>query len=126
MAHSLESRVPFLDREVFELSATIPTKQKVSTTQTKIALRQAAERAIPHDWAQKEKLGFPVPVVNWLRQDQYYQQVRDAFTSDAASQFFNIDALVKLLDEHKAGTSDDTRRIWIIYAFLVWYEQYFN
>ena len=61
MAHSFESRVPFLDREVFALAATVPTPQKVSERQTKIALREAAERTIPHDWAQKEKLGFPCP-----------------------------------------------------------------
>ena len=67
MAHSLESRVPFLDKEVFNVSRTIPTPLKANDEQTKITLREAAERAIPKDWAQKEKLGFPVPVVNWLR-----------------------------------------------------------
>lgn len=125
MAHSLESRVPFLDKEVFELSSTVPTEQKVSDSQTKIALRQAAECAIPHDWAQKEKLGFPVPVVNWLRQDKYYEQVRAVFMSENAARFFNKDTLVELLDKHRAGDIDNSRRIWIVYAFLVWYEQFF-
>ena len=124
MAHSLESRVPFLDREVFRLAATIPPSQKVSESQTKIALRQAAERAIPHDWAQKEKLGFPVPVAAWLREERRYEQVKEAFTSDDAARFFNVPALVQLLDEHRAGT-DRSRRIWIVYSFLVWYRVYF-
>ena len=124
MAHSLESRVPFLDREVFRLAATIPTSQKVSERQTKIALREAAERAIPRDWAQKQKLGFPVPVVSWLREEPYFQQVRQVFTSADAARFFNTAELVRLLDEHRAG-SDNSRRIWIVYSFLVWYRVYF-
>lgn len=124
MAHSLESRVPFLDREVFAMSATIPTRQKVSDTQTKLTLRQAAERAIPRDWAQKEKLGFPVPVVNWLRQDRYYNEVKGWFTGDLAERFFDTGELVRILDEHRAG-ADRSRKIWIVYMFLVWYRIYF-
>ena len=124
MAHSLESRVPFLDRAVFDLSASIPTSQKLSESQTKVTLRQAAERAIPRDWAQKEKLGFPVPVVSWLRDEQYYDQVKREFESEYAKRFFNDAELVRLLDEHRAGT-DNSRRIWIIYSFLVWYRVFF-
>lgn len=124
MAHSLESRVPFLDKEVFNISRTIPTPLKADGEQTKITLREAAERAIPKDWAQKEKLGFPVPVVNWLRQDRYYEQVKEWFTGDIASKFFDTDELVRLLDEHKAG-ADRSRKIWIVYMFLMWYKIYF-
>ena len=125
MAHSLESRVPFLDKEVFNVAASIPTALKVSDHQTKITLRQAAERAIPTDWAQKQKLGFPVPVANWLKQDKYYELVKGWFTGEEAQRFFNTDELVRLLDEHKAGTRDNTRRIWIVYMFLMWYRIYF-
>ena len=125
MAHSLESRVPFLDTQVFGVSATIPTRLKVSNEQSKLTLRQAAERAIPQAWAQKQKLGFPVPVVGWLRQDTYYNQVKEWFTGPEAQQFFNTDELVRLLDEHKAGTRDNTRKIWIIFMFLMWYRIYF-
>ena len=126
MAHSLESRVPFLDREVFALSATIPVSQKVSEHQTKIVLRQAAERAIPRDWAQKEKLGFPVPVAAWLREDRYYELVRREFTSAEAARFFDTDELVRLLDEHRAASIDNSRRIWIVYSFLLWYRVFFG
>ena len=124
MAHSLESRVPFLDREVFALAASIPTSQKVTEHQTKVTLRQAAERVIPRDWAQKEKLGFPVPVVSWLREERYFEQVKAAFTSDVAARFFDVGQLVRLLDEHRAG-ADRSRRIWIIYSFLIWYRVFF-
>ena len=124
MAHSLESRVPFLDKEVFNVSRTIPTPLKANDEQTKITLREAAERAIPKDWAQKEKLGFPVPVVNWLRQDRYYDEIKEWFTGDIAARFFNTDELVKLLDEHRGG-ADRSRKIWIVYMFLMWYKIYF-
>ena len=124
MAHSLESRVPFLDRRVFDVSATIPTPLKANESQTKLTLREASERAIPKDWAQKEKLGFPVPVVNWLREDRYYNQVKEWFTGDIAREFFNTDELVRLLDEHKGG-ADRSRKIWIVYMFLMWYKIYF-
>ena len=125
MAHSLESRVPFLDRGVFDLARTIPTPLKTNEHQTKIALREAAERAIPSQWAQKEKLGFPVPVVNWLREDRYYQQVKEWFTGPEAQQFFNVDQLLKLLDEHRAG-ADNSRKIWICFMFLMWYRIFFT
>ena len=124
MAHSLESRVPFLDREVFALSATIPSPQKVSESQTKIVLRQAAERAIPHDWAQKEKLGFPVPLAGWLREERYFNLVKQAFASAEAARFFDTHELMRLLDEHLAG-ADNSRRIWIVYSFLLWYQVFF-
>ncbi len=124
MAHSLESRVPFLDRRVFDVSATIPTRLKATGEQTKITLREASERAIPRDWAQKEKLGFPVPVVNWLREERYYNLVKEWFTGDIAREFFNTDELVRLLDEHKAG-ADRSRKIWIVFMFLMWYKIYF-
>lgn len=124
MAHSLESRVPFLDLPVFDVSRTIPTALKVSDDQTKLTLRDASERAIPRDWAQKEKLGFPVPVVNWLREPRYYDEVKRWFTSPLAKQFFDTDELVRLLDEHKAG-ADRSRKIWIVYMFLMWYQIYF-
>ena len=124
MAHSLESRVPFLDRAVFELAASIPTTQKVAEAQTKVTLREAAERVVPRDWAQKEKLGFPVPVSSWLRENRYYELVKREFASKEAARFFDVDELRRLLDEHRAG-ADNSRRIWIVYSFLIWYRIYF-
>ena len=125
MAHSLESRVPFLDKRVFELSATIPTSMKVDERQTKRPLRSASENRIPQDWAQKEKLGFPVPIVNWLREDRYAKQVREAFEGAVAQEFFDTNMLVSLMNEHLAG-KDNSRKIWLIYMFLTWYGVYFE
>lgn len=125
MAHSLESRVPFLDKEVFKLAASIPTDQRINSHQTKISLREASERVLPKDWAQKEKLGFPVPLVAWLREDEHANEARKWFTSAEATQFFNTEELSRLIDDHVAEKADNSRKIWIIWMFLMWYRIYF-
>ena len=111
MAHSLECRVPFLDKEVFEIAKGIPLHEKVSGDKTKIALREAAKSTIPEAWANKKKLGFPVPMVSWLREDKYYSKIADAFTGKAANKFFNTDYLMQILNEHKANKADNSRKI---------------
>lgn len=126
MANSLEVRVPFLDKEVFELARTIPTKYKVTDKNTKVAMREAAHRYLPDMVAEKKKLGFPVPIRIWLKEDKYYNIVKESFTSKAAAKFFNVDEIVKLLDRHKAGKEDNSRKIWTIFMFLVWYQEFFG
>ena len=125
MANSLELRVPFLDRKVFELASHIPTKCKVNANQTKIAMRGAAEKTIPAKTADKKKLGFPVPVRAWLRDEQYAGVVRKAFNTPAAEQFFRTKELNAMLDQHISGKRDNWRQIWCIFMFLVWYDEYF-
>ena len=125
MANSLELRVPFLDRKVFELACRIPTSCKVSAAQTKIAMRGAAEKTIPPKTADKKKLGFPVPVRAWLREEKYAAILREAFASDAAEKFFNTAALNKMLDQHLSGKRDNWRQLWCVFIFLVWYDEYF-
>ena len=126
MAHSLEVRVPFLDRDVFEVARKVPLKYKVTKENTKFAMRQAAHRYLPDMVAEKKKLGFPVPIRIWLKEDKYYNTVKDAFTSPSAAEFFNVDEIVKLLDDHRNGKNDNSRKIWAIYMFLVWYKRYFE
>ena len=125
MANSLELRVPFLDRKVFELACRIPTRCKVNAQQTKIAMRGAAEMTIPPKTADKKKLGFPVPVRAWLREEKYAAILREAFGSEAAQKFFNTGALNKMLDEHVSGKRDNWRQLWCVFIFLVWYDEYF-
>ena len=125
MANSLELRVPFLDKEVMKLAQRIPTKYRVNETNTKYAMRLAALRRMPKKWAGKKKLGFPVPTRVWLKQDKYYQLVKEKFTGEVANTYFDTDRLVKLLDQHKEGKADNSRKIWTVYTFLVWYDQYF-
>ena len=125
MANSLELRVPFLDRKVFELASHIPTKHKVNASQTKIAMRGAALKTIPEKTADKKKLGFPVPVRAWLRDERYAATVREAFNTEAANEFFNTAELNKMLDQHMSGKRDNWRQIWCVFIFLVWYNEYF-
>lgn len=125
MRHSLECRVPFMDREVYKLAKTIPTKYKLAEGTTKYALRKAARRHIPEATAMKKKLGFPVPIGLWLREDKYYEQVKASFESPAAQKFFNTKELVKMLDQHKKGKLDNSKKIWVVYMFLMWYDVYF-
>lgn len=126
MAHSLEVRVPFLDKEVFNVARTIPTKYKVNQSNTKYAMRMAAHRYLPDMVAEKKKLGFPVPIRIWLKDDHYYNIVKEAFTSKTAKQYFKTDEIVKFLDRHKQGKEDNSRKIWTIYMFLVWHKQFFE
>ena len=125
MANSLELRVPFLDRKVFELACRIPTEHKVTAGQTKIAMRGAAEMTIPARTADKKKLGFPVPVRAWLRDETYASRVRAAFHTPAAAEFFNVAELDRMLDQHMSGKRDNWRQIWCVFIFLVWYDEYF-
>ena len=130
MANSLEVRVPFLDKKVFELAKTLPLSYKVRAPKTKVALRAAAEKVIRSKTAKKKKLGFPIPIRVWLREEKYYQRVREMFLSEAANEFFNTKLLLKMLDEHKAGKNtnektDHSRKIWTVYIFLVWYDRFF-
>ncbi len=126
MAHSLELRVPFLDRKVMELAERIPVKHRVTETETKYAMRLAALQACPPQTANKKKLGFPVPIRVWLKEDKYYNIVKEKFTSPESAQFFHTDKLVALLDDHRAGKYDYSRKIWTVFSFLVWYDVYFK
>lgn len=125
MANSLEVRVPFLDKEVMKLAQTLPLSYKVDAPKTKIALRAAADRVIQKKTAEKKKLGFPIPIRVWLREDKYYNRVKEMFASKSAEEFFRTDYLNRLLEEHKSGKQDNSRKIWTVYIFLIWYERFF-
>ena len=126
MANSLELRVPFLDKRVMELAQKIPTECRVNRTSTKLALREAARRTLPERTAMKDKLGFPVPIRVWLREDDCYQTVKTALESETAKKYFNVKNLIKMLDKHKNGNADLSRKIWTVYTFLVWHSQFFE
>lgn len=126
MANSLELRVPFLDKEVFQVARTIPTNLRVNGKNTKYAMRKAALRRMPEKTAQKRKLGFPVPTRVWLKDETYYNVVKAAFESETAEKFFHTDILVEWLDKHYEGKEDNSRKVWTVYVFLVWYNIYFS
>ncbi|MDD3137350.1 MAG: asparagine synthase (glutamine-hydrolyzing) [Lachnospiraceae bacterium] len=125
MANSLEVRVPFLDKKVLELAQTLPLNYKVQAPKTKVALRAAADKVIQSKTAEKKKLGFPIPIRVWLKEDKYYLRVKEQFASVGAKEFFDTVYLNRLLEEHKEGKYDNSRKIWTVYIFLLWYDRYF-
>ncbi|GMB10368.1 MAG: asparagine synthase (glutamine-hydrolyzing) [Candidatus Improbicoccus devescovinae] len=126
MANSLELRVPFLDKKVFEIAARLPKKFKITKKHTKFALRLASLSMIPLKTANESKLGFPVPIKVWLRQKEYYEKVKKEFQSKVAGEFFNIKEICRLLVRHYQKKCDYSRKIWTIYIFIVWYNIYFG
>ncbi len=126
MANSLEVRVPFLDKKVFDVARKIPADYRVNRRATKYVFRMAAKDYLPEEVASKKKLGFPVPIRVWLKEDKYYARVKHAFNSEGAKKYFNTDKIMKYLDDHRAGKADNSRKIWTIYMFLVWYDRFFG
>lgn len=125
MASSLEVRVPLLDKELMKVSEQVPTKYLINAENTKYAFRQAAARHLPEEWYNREKLGFPVPIKDWLREEKYYKIIRSLFEQEFVKEFFDQEKILKLLDDNFAGKADGRRKIWTIYTFLTWYQVYF-
>ncbi len=126
MASSLEGRVPFIDKEVFKVASSLPLDYKVTKGNTKVALREAAKKVIPTEAYKKKKLGFPVPIRDWMREDDVYNEIKTTFESDNASKFFNQKYLIKMLDKHRKQKKDNYRKIWTVYCFLKWYNVFFD
>ncbi|MEV1292624.1 asparagine synthase (glutamine-hydrolyzing) [Pseudonocardia sp. NPDC049635] len=123
MAHSLELRVPFLDPEVFEIASSLPQSQKIthgSNGTTKYALRRACEGIIPPHVLNRPKLGFPVPIRHWLR-DEMYAWARDILQNSGAGHLIDLQAVHRMLDAHREGPIDHSRRIWAVLVFLIWH-----
>lgn len=124
MANSLEVRVPFLDKNLISSVIGIPSKYKIVGNETKYAFREVCKESLDDKWASKKKLGFPVPIREWIKDEDVYKKIYDMFSN--SSEFFKTDKIIKLLDEHKNGKRDNSRKIWTIYSFLVWYQEYFS
>ena len=121
MAHSIELRVPYLDREVMREAAAYPAAYKIAGD-TKAVLRAAANKTLPDAWANRTKKGFPVPIAKWLEDPAFSQIVKDAFSSDVAAEYFDADKLRALL----ADPAHNRRKIWTAYTFLTWHDQFFG
>ncbi|MDQ3405591.1 MAG: asparagine synthase (glutamine-hydrolyzing) [Actinomycetota bacterium] len=120
MANSLELRVPFLDPEVFRVASTIPLDQKITRETTKFALRQALRRVVPAHVLNRRKLGFPVPIRLWLREEMY-DWARDIIMQSQTEALIDKNAVMSLLEEHRSGSLDHSRRIWALLVFMLWH-----
>ena len=98
---------------------------KLNCNTTKYAFRLAAEKMIPTDAHKKKKLGFPVPLKEWIKDDLFYNDIKEKFESPAAEKFFNKKKILRLLELHKSGKKDCYKKIWAIYSFIVWYKNFF-
>ena len=124
-AAGLEIRMPLTDRRIFDIASRIPAKYKVNDEQNKVVIRTAAAKVLPEEIAFRKKLGFIVPIRIWMADERYNQDVQAKFHSDMAAKFFNVEEIQAIFDEYIGGNSDNWRKVWTIYTFLVWYEEYF-
>lgn len=124
-ACGLEIRMPLTDRRIFDIASRMPSRFKVNDEMNKVAFRTAAAKVLPEEIAFRKKLGFIVPVRIWLADERYNADVREKFSSDYAAEFFNLPEIQAIYDEYVGGNSDNWRKVWTIYTFLVWYEEYF-
>lgn len=126
MASSIEGRVPFIDKEVFKVASHLPFDYKVTKENTKVALRAAAKEVIPTEAYKKKKLGFPVPVREWIKEGDFKEEVEKTLNSDVANKYFNTKIINKMFEEHINGKKDNYRKIWTIYTFIKWYQVFFE
>ena len=124
-AAGLEVRMPLTDLRIFDIASRMPSKYKVNEEQNTVAFRTAAQKMLPEEIAFRKKLGFIVPIRIWMADDRYNQDVRAKFHSEMAEKFFNVEEINTIFDEYVGGNSDNWRKVWTIYTFLVWYEEYF-
>jgi len=124
-AAGLEIRMPLTDRRIFDIASRIPSRYKVTEEQNKVAIRTAAAKVLPEEIAFRKKLGFIVPIRIWMADERYNQDVQAKFHSKMAEKFFNVEEINAIFDEYIGGNSDNWRKVWTIYTFLVWYEEYF-
>lgn len=123
MAHSLELRVPFLDKELFEFARTIPTDYRLGGGTTKYVFRKAMEGIIPDFILNRPKLGFPVPLRDWLkgpRGGELLEQIR----ASGIDHILRIAEAERMLKLHRNGQGDYSRLLWAVYIFALWHSTY--
>ena len=121
MANSLELRVPFLDPEVFAVASRLPYDQKITRTTTKYALRRALEPIVPAHVLNRAKLGFPVPIRHWLRAGELMDWAYGMIDTSQAGHLVDIAAVRTMLDAHRSGDGDHSRRLWTVLIFMLWH-----
>ncbi|MFT4088475.1 MAG: asparagine synthase (glutamine-hydrolyzing) [Gordonia sp. (in: high G+C Gram-positive bacteria)] len=121
MANSLELRVPFLDKEVFRVAEGLPYDEKIAHDTTKYALRRALEQIVPPHVLHRRKLGFPVPLRHWLAGTEMYDWAHEVITTSDTGDIFDKQFVLQMLNEHRAGTVDNSRRLWTVICYMIWY-----
>lgn len=123
MAASLELRTPFLDKEVFKVARELPSDIRIANGTTKYILRKAAESFVPDNVLYRKKLGFPVPIRHWLK-DEMNSWVKGIIADSQTDHLINKSYVLGLLEDHCAGKLDNSRKIWTVITFMVWHKLY--
>ena len=126
MMFGLEARTPFLDKKVFEVARKLPSSAKIKGTTTKPALRLAASKSIPNESYNRKKLGFPVPLREWMKDDDLYNEIKEKFMGKTAQKFFKQNKILKLLEKQRDDNKNMYKKVWTIYTFIIWYDQFFG
>ncbi|HHP1053521.1 asparagine synthase (glutamine-hydrolyzing) [Bacillus cereus] len=122
-AHSLELRVPFLDKEVFDVASKIPTELKIANRTTKAILREAVRGIVPDHVLDRKKLGFPVPIRHWLK-DEMYDWALNIIKESKTEHLIDKKYVLNLLEAHRTDKGDHSRKIWTVLTFMVWHQIY--
>ncbi len=121
MAHSLELRVPFLDYKVADFARKLQPELKWKNYTTKYLLRKVADRILTPEIARRKKLGFPTPVGKWFDSSQTALYVRIT-ENHYIREHFNIEIIVKLIEDHVSGRMDNARKIYLLLLLALWYD----
>ena len=125
MMFGIEARTPFLDKKVLNVASKLSLEDKIYNGKTKYALRMASKKVIPTKAYDMKKLGFPVPLNEWIKSKEIYNIIKDKFLSSSAKKYFNQDYILNLLEKHVNNKENNYKKIWTIYTFLTWYDIYF-
>ncbi|WP_067725974.1 asparagine synthase (glutamine-hydrolyzing) [Oceanobacillus damuensis] len=121
MANSLELRVPFLDTEVFRVANEIPVDMKIANGTTKHILREASRGIIPNHVLHRKKLGFPVPIRHWLK-DEINGWAKNLINESCTEHLIEKKFVLGLLEAHCHGKGDYSRKIWTVLMFMLWHQ----
>lgn len=125
MANSIELRTPLMDIDVFKYAKTLNNSHLLKNKETKYIFRDVAKDKIPKEWAKRRKCGFPVPFSKWIREEKFYKIVKESFQKEYIKEFFDQQYILELLENHYQNKENNGRKIYNIYCFIVWYQQYF-
>lgn len=126
MANSLEVRMPYLDYDVYKVASTLPSEYKISAVNNKLALRIAAQQYLPEAVTRPKPAKRSTPMGAWIRNEQYYNEIKNLFTGETSKKYFKTDVLMRYLNSHKSGKADYSGKIWTVYMFLLWHRIYFG
>jgi asparagine synthase (glutamine-hydrolysing) len=121
MAHSLELRVPFLDKEVFNVASSLDPEITIANGTTKYALRESMRGIVPDSVLYRRKLGFPVPIRHWLKKE-LYEWAKQLIKVSATDRYLHKDIVVQMLEDHCAGKGDYSRKLWTVLMFMLWHQ----